>query len=44
MISIFAEVICSYMFILMKIILNLKSGDESTLILLELILILIPQN
>ena len=32
------------MFILMKIILNLKSGDESTLILLELILILIPQN
>ena len=44
MISIFSEVICSYMFILMKIILNLKSGDESTLILLELILILIPQN
>ena len=45
MVSIFSEMICSYMFILRKIILNLKSENGSTLILPELtILILISQN
>ena len=45
MVFLFAEVICSYMFILRKIILNLKSENGSTLILPELtILLLISQN